>query len=124
MGCEPCKNYRCQYEHMKLIEKVKKLEKDIQKASCDSNCEDCDILKNCQKYMDLVNYTSRIIDRNSHLRCTLDEEKRLNTLYRNRASDMMDELTSVKRKNMALRCTCVSITCAVLLMTIIRIFGG
>ena len=124
MGHEPCKNYRCQYEHQKLIEKVSKLEKDIQKASCDSNCEDCDILKNCQKYMDLVNYTSRIIDRNSRLRCTLDDEKRLNTLYRNRASDMMDELASVKRKNMALRWTCVSITCAVAVLVIIRIFGG
>lgn len=36
MGCEPCKNFKCKYEHMKLIEKVRELENE-HAVRCD-NC--------------------------------------------------------------------------------------
>ena len=35
MACEPCKNFKCKYEHQKLIEKVRELENG--KLDC-SNC--------------------------------------------------------------------------------------
>ena len=41
MGCEPCKNFKCKYEHMKLIERVRELE--AKKLDCD-NCEKCQTL--------------------------------------------------------------------------------
>lgn len=34
MACEPCKNFKCKYEHQKLIEKVRELEKE-KKTLCE-----------------------------------------------------------------------------------------
>lgn len=49
MGCEPCKNYRCQYEHQKLIEQVRKLERDYKSNHALTLDELNDVIKKQEK---------------------------------------------------------------------------
>ena len=60
MGCEPCKNFKCKYEHMKLIEKVKKLERERNDRV---DCCDCPYINQLKKENDwLYKENRRVYD--------------------------------------------------------------